>query len=340
MPIDIAVDFGTSKTILLQGSKVVLEQPSVATVDTETWEPVCFGERAYKMIGRTPESLTTVFPMTRGTISDYKTAELMLKYYMKEAFGHRVFKPRIMVSVPIAVTTLQHRSVANVARDAGGRSVCTIEAPVAAALGLGIDFTKPNGALIIDIGAGTTDIAAVSMGGLAKSASLGVASMDFDAAIIRFVKRKYNIMIGDLTAESIKKQIGCVVKRQIPLTMNVGGMDMVSGLPVNFEITSDDVFEATKEVANSICTGIKKVISETDPDLLADIMEKNAYLCGGGCQIYGMRELVSEFTGMKIKQCEDPAHIVVKGARTALKNPELLKDGDYRFRSIEDLITD
>ncbi len=340
MAAEIAIDFGTSKTILLSGSKILLEEPTVASVDTETWEPVCFGRRAYDMIGRTPESITTVFPIERGVISDYKIAEAMLKSYMKKALGRRILKPKLIVSVPIAVTTLQHRSVANAAHAAGGRKVCTVEAPVAAAIGLGVDFEKPDGAMVVDIGAGTTDVAVISMGGLSESSALPAASMDFDTAIAKYVKRKYNILIGNLTAESIKKQIGCVVKRPVTLVMNAKGVDMVSSLPRTFEISSTDVYQATVDVADTICSGIRQVAENTAPDLLSDIMTSGIYLTGGGSQIYGMDELIAESVGIKVNKCSDPGHTVVKGARTVIKNPEIIKNGDYQFRSIEELIVD
>ncbi len=340
MPADIAIDFGTSKTILLSNNKILLEQPSVATVDTETWEPVCFGDVAYNMIGRTPDSLTTVFPLKRGVISDYKVAEKMLRHYMKTALGRKVFKPRAMVSVPIKVTTLQHRSVANVAQTAGSRNVCMIEAPVAAALGMGVDFTKPVGTLVVDIGAGTTDIAVISMGGLATSTSLNVASLDFDAAIIKYVKKEYNIIIGDLTAEAIKKQIGCVIKRPVSLVMSAKGVDVITSLPCTFEISSEDVYNATKDISESICIGIRQVIESAEPDLVSDIMTNGLYLTGGGSQIFGMSKLLEENLGLKVNLSDDPAHTVVKGARIALKNPDILKNSDYHFRSIEELIVE
>lgn len=338
MSTDIGIDLGTSKTILLSGSKVILEQPSVVTVDTETWEPVAYGDKAYAMIGRTPESLTTVYPIERGVIADYDIAEQMLKYYMRKAFGNRIVKPRVMVSMPIGVTSIQHRSVAKAVEIAGGRNVCTVEGPVAAAIGLGVDFNKARGSMIIDIGAGTTDVATISMGGLAECATSRVASYDFDDAIIKYIKKAYNILVGKQTAESIKIQIGSVIPRQVQLAMQAKGRNIFTGLPEIFEITAADIYEAVKDTADMICSSIKSVIENTAPDLISDIMTDGIHLTGGGAMIYGMEELLTEYLGVNVKLAQDPIHSVARGAGMALKNPELLKNGDYQFRSIQELI--
>lgn len=338
MSTDIGIDLGTKKTILLSGSKIISEQPSVVTVNTETWEPICFGEKAYSMIGRTPESLTTVFPIRRGVISDYNIAEKMLKHFMKESFGNRILKPRVMVSMPIGVTSVQHRSVANAVESAGGRNVCTIESPVAAAIGLGVDFKKPRGSFIIDIGAGTTDTATISMGGLANCDSARVASGDFDEAIVRYIRKKYNVFVGLQTAEKIKKQIGSVVKRQVELTMRVKGRNLLTGLPVFVDVSSNDVYCAVADTAHSICTAVKSVIENTPPELVADIMNNGALLTGGGALIYGMPQLLSETLGLEVVPDEDPVHSVARGAGIALRNPDLLKNSDYQFRSIQELV--
>lgn len=335
---DIGIDFGTFKTILLSGSKIILEQPSVVAVDSETWEPICYGEEAYQMIGRTPDSVTVVNPVERGVISDYVIAEKMLKFYMEKAFGNRVIKPRVMISVPIGVTSVQHRSVANSIETAGARSACTIESPIAAAIGLGVDFATPRGNMIIDIGAGITDVAVISMGAFAESCSFRTASFDFDDAIIKYVRRKFKVLIGKPTASRIKEQIGCVIKRPIFLTMKVKGQNAFTGLPQFFEITSDDVYKALKDVASSLCSQIISVIEKTEPDLVADILTYGVHLTGGGSQIFGMDKLLEKKLKVKIIKDIDPVHTVALGAGIALKKPDLLKNGDYQFRSIQELI--
>ncbi|MDD4699709.1 MAG: rod shape-determining protein [Oscillospiraceae bacterium] len=340
MSTDIGIDLGTSKTILLSGSKVILEQPSVVTVDTETWEPIAYGEKAYAMVGRTPDSLTTVYPIERGVIADYNIAEQMLKFYMRKAFGNRIVKPRVMVSMPIGVTSIQHRSVAKAVEIAGGRNVCTVEGPVAAAIGLGVDFNIARGSMIIDIGAGTTDVATISMGGLAECTTARMASFDFDEAIIKYIKKVHNILIGKQTAENIKIQIGSVVPRQVEIAMQAKGRNIFTGLPEIFEITATDIFEAVKDTADTICLSIKSVIENTSPDLISDIMTDGIHLTGGGASIYGMEELLSEYLGVSVKLSQDPIHSVARGAGMALKNPQLLKNGDYQFRSIQELIVE
>ncbi len=335
---DIGIDFGSYKTILISGSKIILEQPSVVAVDSETWEPISYGDEAYQMIGRTPESVTVVTPVERGVISDYQIAEKMLKHYMEKAFGNRIIKPRVMVSVPTGVTSVQHRSVSKSIEIAGARSACTIESPIAASIGLGIDFREPNGSMIIDIGAGITDVAVISMGAFAEFGSFRTASIDFDDAIIKYVRRKYNILIGRQTAKNIKEQIGCVINRPVHLVMSVKGQDAFTGLPKQFEITSDDILEAISDIAEVICSNVRKVIEVTEPDLVGDILTNGIHLTGGGSLIYGMRELLSERLKVEVISDPDPVHTVALGAGIALKKPELLKNGDYSFRSIQELI--
>ncbi len=337
---DIGIDFGTSKTILFSKGKIYLEQPSVVAVDTETWEPICYGDRALSMVGRTPESVTTVFPLEHGVIADYDIAEKMLQHYMQKAFGKRIIKPRVMIPVPIGVTPVQHRSVADVAGYAGGRDVCTIESPVAAALGLGIDFTKPGGNMVVDIGAGVTDIATISMGGIAACGSSHTASYSFDEAIIKFVRKEFNIHIGMQTASLIKEQIGCAIARPVDLTMRAKGQDAYSGLPAVFEITSEQVKEALEDSIADIIRAIKDVLEKTPPDLVADIMERGIMLTGGGALLFGMEQKLQEAIGIHVIVAEDPMHNVVRGELIALKKPKLLKNGDYQFRSIQELIVD
>lgn len=337
---DIGIDFGTSKTILFAKGKIYLEQPSVVAVDSETWEPICYGDRALSMVGRTPESVTTVFPLEHGVIADYDIAEKMLKQYMQTAFGKSIIKPRVMISVPIGVTPVQHRSVADVAGYAGGRDVCTIESPVAAALGLGVDFTKPGGNMVIDVGAGVTDIAAISMGGIAECSSSHTASGSFDVAITKYVRKEFNILIGLQTAARIKEEIGCAVARPVDLTMRAKGQDAFTGLPATFEITSQQVGEALKECVEDICRTAKNVLEKTPPDLVADIMERGIMLTGGGAKLFGMGERLQQVLGIHVIPAEDPMHNVVRGELIALKKPKLLKNGDYQFRSIQELIVD
>lgn len=337
MTTEIGIDLGTSKTVIFSSSKVILELPSVVTVDSDTWEPVYYGEKAKQTLGRTPESLICVHPIEHGVIAEYDIAEKMLKEYMSMAFGNKVLRPKIMATLPAGLTELQHHSLSNVVAFGGGRDVSVIESPLAVAFGLGLDFSKPHGYLIVDIGAGTTDIAVVSMGEIAVCDSFRVASYDFDAQIIRYIRREYNIEIGALMAEEIKKQIGTVIERPIEVTMVAKGRNVFTGLPETFEITSSEVFEAIIDTAKSICDAIRTVLNKTDPDLVSDIKEGQVYLTGGGALISGMKELISQYLSTEVSLLDDPTHSVVRGAAVALNQPHLLKNVNYQLRSIKEL---
>lgn len=337
MATDIGIDLGSSKTVIFSSSKVVLELPSVVTVDSETWEPIYYGEKAKQTIGRTPDSLLSVYPIEHGVISDYDLTELMLKDYMQQAFGNKILRPRIIASLPAGLTELQHHSLSNVVEAAGGRNITVVEGPLAIAFGLGLDFSKPHGTLIVDIGAGTTDVAVISMGGIAACDSFKTASFDFDAQIIRYVRHEYNIEIGPLTAEAIKIKVGAAVKRDIEIAMVAKGRNIFSGLPESFEITSGEVYDAINDTIKSILGAIRNVLNKTDPDLVADIMNDGMYLAGGGSQLAGFANRISEFLGIKVHEMDDPAHSVVKGAAVAIKRPDLLKNVDYQMRSLKEL---
>ncbi len=340
MATEIGIDLGSSKTVIFSSSQVVLEEPSVVTVDAESFEPVYFGEKAKQTLGRTPESLLCVSPIEHGVISDYDIAEAMLKNYMHQAFSNRIIRPRIMATLPAGLTELQHHSVAKVVESSGGRNISVIESPLAIACGLGVDFSKPHGTLIVDIGAGTTDIAVISMGGISVCESFKVASGDFDAQIARYIRKEYNVEVGPLMAEQVKQKIGTVLERPVEIAMIAKGRNVFTGLPEAFEITSAEIMEAIRETADMICNAIRSVLSKTDPDLVADIMADGLYLTGGGALLNGMDRLISEFVGTQVFLLDDPMHSVVRGAAVALKHPELLKNVDYQMRSIRELQID
>ncbi len=338
MATEIGIDIGTSKTVIFSSSKVVLELPSVVTVDAESFEPIYYGEKAKQTLGRTPESFECVMPIEHGVIAYYDIAEMMLKDYMSKAFGNKIVRPSIMATLPAGLTELQHHSLANVVESAGGRNISVIEGPLAIAFGLGLDFTKPHGTLIIDIGAGTTDIAVVSMGGIAVCDSFKTASADFDEQITRYIRKEYNIEIGPLMAETIKKQIGSAIKRPYEIAMVAKGRNVFTGLPESFEITSEEVYEAIRDTLGAITNAIRSVLSKTDPDMINDITSDGLYLTGGGSLLYGMDKLIANYTGLKVNLLDDPTHSVVKGAAVALKKRELLKNVDYQMRSVKELI--
>ncbi len=337
MATDLGVDIGSSKTVIFSSSKIVLERPSVVTVEADTWQPLYFGEKALKTFGRTPESLVCVHPIKHGTIADLELAEAMLKNFMDEAFGRKIIKLRVMAALPTGVTELQHHSMAQVVEAGGGRNVTVIENPIAVAIGLGIDFSQPRGSLIVDMGAGTTDIATISLGGIAQCDSFKVAGNTFDELIIKYIRKEYGVEIGPLTAEKLKKQLCTAVMRPIEIAAPAKGRNIFTGLPQIIEVTSSEIHKVTIEAALSICNAIRKVLEKTDPDIVADIMKDGIYLTGGTSLMNGMPELIEQYFGTKVHIDSDPTHSVVRGAAIALKNPALLKNVDFQYRSIKEL---
>lgn len=337
MATDVGIDIGSSKTVIFSSSKILLELPNAVTVDNDTWEPVYFGEKARQTKGRTPDSLTCVNPIEHGVIADYDIAQIMLTKYMSEAFGNKIMRPRIMATLPAGLTELQHHSLANVVESAGGRNITVIESPLAVAFGLDLNFSEPRGTLIVDVGAGTTDIAVISMGAIAVCESFKTASFDIDAQIIRYIRKEYNIEIGELMAEDIKIKIGAAIERPIEVAMVARGRNVFTGLPESFEISAGEVYDAIIDTVDTICDAVRQVINKTDPDLVADIMEDGLYLTGGGSQLSGFADRLSEYLNINVNSLPDPAHSVVKGAAAALKRSELLKNVDYRMRSIKEL---
>lgn len=340
MATEIAIDLGTSKTVIASGNKILLELPSVVTVDTETWEPVHFGDKAYRTYGRTPESLTTVFPIQHGIIAALDVAEAMLTEYVRSVFGNRISRPKVMVSMPTGVTPIQHHTVANAIEAAGGRNVNVIESPIAAAIGMNIDFSKPHGSMVVDFGAGCTDIATISMGGIVECESFKTASRDIDELIMRYVKKEHNILIGPLTAEEIKKQLGSAIERPLEVCMTAKGRNLLTGLPQAFEISSSEVYEVTHEALDAICNEVRVVLERTAPDIVGDIKESGIFLTGGGALIQGFDKLLSDYIGTAVNMSSDPTHSVVKGEVIAIRRPELLENGDYLYRSIKELIVE
>ncbi|MDR1892319.1 MAG: rod shape-determining protein [Oscillospiraceae bacterium] len=335
---DIGLDFGTASTVICAGRQVVLNEPTAVSLDTQSGRPLKFGSDAFAMVGKTPDSITAVLPVEHGVIANYDAAEHLLRYFLKKVSSTKMVKPRVLVSIPAGVTAVQRRSIMDALQSAGARTVCLIESPVAAAVGIGVDFSKPHGTIIVDIGAGTTDVAVLSLGGLAQCESIRIGGGDFDEAIIRYVRKEYNILIGNKTAEDIKKQIGCVTQRPIEIAMKAKGRNLFTGLPQIFEITTNEVCAAVTDVSYGICNGIQGVMENTPPELVGDIAGDGMILTGGGSLIHGMNELLTRYTGIKANVVDDPFTCVARGAGKALDNLDLLKNGDYEFRTLQDLM--
>ncbi len=312
---DIGIDLGTASILVyIKGKGVVLKEPSVVAIDRETNEIKAIGEEARLMIGRTPGNIVAVRPLRQGVISDYKVTEKMLKYFIRKALGKRTLrKPRICVCVPSQVTEVERKAVEDATYEAGAREVDIIEEPVAAAIGAGIDIAKPCGNMIVDIGGGTTDIAVISLGGTVVSTSIKIAGDDFDEAIVRYVRKKHNLLIGERTAEEIKIGIGTCFSRPEVLTMDIRGRNLVTGLPKTVTFTSDETLEALRETATSIVDAVHTVLERTPPELAADIADRGIVLTGGGALLHGLEELIESKTGIHTVIADEPLRAVVIG---------------------------
>lgn len=337
---DIGIDIGSYKTTIIAGKKVVLEEPTAVAVDTGTGEPIFFGERAHSIAGRAHEHVQVLRPVERGVISDSNLATAMLRYFLRRSFGNRIVKPRVVITAPGGATDVQQRSAAGVAEAAGGRNVRVVETATAAAIGLGLNFSMPHGSMIVDIGAGTTDIAVITLGGVAECISLPVASYDYDEAIIRFVKTEHGILIGPHTAEHIKKQIGSATPRAVDITLTVGGVDIVTGMPRAFTVSSSDIYRVTQDITAEIGTAVAKMLENTLPDLAADIADEGIHLIGGGAKMCGFEEFLAARTGVPARLAEFPCECVSKGAGIAVRNPNLLRNADYAYRTRQNLVSD
>ncbi len=315
LSMDIGIDLGTASILVYIKEKgIVLKEPTVVAYDRDSQEIVAIGEEARKMIGRTPGNITAVRPLRQGVISDYIVTEKMLKYFISKAMGRRTLrKPRISICIPSGATEVEKRAVEDATYKAGAREVTIIEEPVAAAIGAGIDISKACGNMIVDIGGGTSDIAVISLGGTVVSTSLKLAGDDFDEAIIRYMRKKHNLLIGERTAEEIKMTIGCAYPRPETTTMDVKGRNLMTGLPKTMTVTSDETLEALHDCAMQIVDAIHGVLERTPPELASDIYERGIVMTGGGSLLSGLDELIEEKTGINTMLAESPMTAVAVG---------------------------
>ena len=329
---DIGIDLGTASVLVhVKDKGIVLCEPSVVAIDKDTGKLYAVGEEAQKMLGRTPGNIVAVRPLRDGVISDYSTTEMMLKYFIRKVTKNRLFKPKIMVCVPSGVTEVEERAVIDAATQAGGRHVYLIEEPIAAAIGAGIDISQACGSMV-DIGGGTSDIAVISLGGTVVSNSIKVAGDKFDEAIVKHIRKKYSTVIGDRTAEELKKQIGSVYKMDEEKTLEIRGRSLISGLPTTLVVSSEEIREALDEVATQIVDAVHYVLERTPPELVGDISENGIVMTGGGSMIYGLDKLLMEKTGIKVYLAEDPLCCVAKGTGASLDNLHVLRDkGSYMY---------
>lgn len=312
---DIGIDLGTANVLVyMKGKGVVLREPSVVAFDRDTNKIKAIGEDARLMLGRTPGNIVAVRPLRQGVISDYTVTEKMLRYFIQKACGKTRFrKPRISVCVPSGVTEVEKKAVEDATYEAGAREVAIIEEPIAAAIGAGIDIARPCGNMIVDIGGGTADIAVISLGGTVVSTSIKVAGDDFDEAIVRYMRKNHNLLIGERTAEDIKVKIGSAYQRPQVETMDVRGRNLVTGLPKTITVTSDETLDALKEITSQIVEAVHSVLEKTPPELAADVADRGIVLTGGGSLLYGLEELIEERTGITTMTAEDPMTAVAVG---------------------------
>ena len=322
---DIGIDLGTATVIAyMKGKGIVLREPSVVAVDNGTRDVLAVGGEARRMLGRTPGNIVATRPLRDGVISDYTVTEKMLKYFINKVGGKTLFAPRIMICIPSRVTEVEKKAVIDAATNAGARKVYLIEEPIAAAIGAGIDISKPCGNMVIDIGGGTTDVAVISLGGSVVSTSIKVAGDKFDEAVVKYIKKKHNISIGERTAEDLKINIGCVYPKMQDMEMEVRGRDLMSGLPKTVTVHSSEMLEELIEPAMMIVDAVHSVLEKTPPELAADISDRGIYMTGGGCLVDGLDKLIQEKTGINVMIAQDTVSCVALGTGKALENLDVL----------------
>jgi rod shape-determining protein MreB len=331
--LDIGLDLGTASVLIyIKGKGIVLREPSVVAIDKNTDRILAVGEEARKMLGRTPGNIVAIRPLRDGVISDYHITEKMLRYFLNKVSANnffKLFKPRVMICVPSGVTEVEKRAVEDAAVQAGARKTYLIEEPIAAAIGAGIDITKACGSMVVDIGGGTTDIAVISLGGTVVSTSVKIAGDKFDEAIIRYMRKKHNVMIGERTAEDLKINIGTVFPRQQKVQMDIRGRNLVSGLPKTITVTSTELMEALEEPVSSVVEAVHSVLERTPPELASDISDRGIVMTGGGCLVYGMDKLLEHKTGIKVIIADEAVSCVALGTGKTLNNLEYLKKDSF-----------
>ena len=325
---DIAIDLGTMTTILfIRGRGIRLREATLVAMDRSTGRILRIGDEAKKMLGRTPANIMPVHPIVSGVISDYDMTARMLKEFINRVTSFSLFKPRVLVCVPASITGVEERAIIDAAIEAGARKVYLLETSIATAVGAGIDISKADGHMIIDIGSGTTEVAVVSLGGVVEGESIKTAGMVFDDAIVRFIRKKHNLLIGLRTAEELKQSIGCVYPRPEVMYEEVKGRCLVTGLPRSVTISSSDIIEALEEPVTQVLEAIHLVLERTPPELVADISENGIVLSGGGSQIWGLDKLITEKTGISAILVDDALTCAAYGAGRMLQNLDDMTEG-------------
>ncbi|ALS26986.1 rod shape-determining protein [Paenibacillus cisolokensis] len=327
---DLGIDLGTANTLVyVRGKGIVVREPSVVALRTDTKTIEAVGEHAKKMIGRTPGNIRAVRPMKDGVIADFETTATMIKYFIRQAQKQRSLFPRhpsVMVCVPSGITAVEKRAVEDATKQAGAREAYTIEEPFAAAIGADLPVWEPTGSMVVDIGGGTTEVAVISLGGIVTSRSIRIAGDEMDEAIIQYIKRMYNLMIGERTSEQLKMDIGTALPLEKTESMEIRGRDLVTGLPKTLSITSDEITEALTDTVNAIVEAVKITLEKCPPELSADIMDRGIVLTGGGALLRNLDKLLARETGMPVIVAENPLDCVAIGTGRALDNIHLFKN--------------
>ncbi|MGB2993721.1 MAG: rod shape-determining protein [Paenisporosarcina sp.] len=326
---DVGIDLGTANTLVfIKGKGIVLREPSVVAKNTNNGDIVAVGNDAKNMIGRTPGSIVAIRPMKDGVIADFDITTAMIQYYLKEAMkasGGTWKKPNVMICVPYGITSVERRAVIDAARQAGARDAVTIEEPFAAAIGSNLPVWEPTGSMVVDIGGGTTEVAVISLGGIVTSESVRVAGDAMDHAITSYIRKMYNLTIGERTAEAIKIEIGSAKVIDNVEKMEIRGRDLVTGLPKTLEISSEEIAEALKESVTAIIDGVKKTLEQTPPELSADVMERGIVLTGGGALLKNLDKVISDETSMPVFIAENPLDCVAIGTGMALEHMNMIR---------------
>lgn len=327
---DIGIDLGTASVLIyVKGKGIVLQEPSVVAIDLDTNKVLAVGEEAQRMLGRTPGNIVAIRPLKDGVISDYDVTEKMLKHFLEKVTGgvglFRFLKPQIIVCVPSGVTEVEKRAVIDATMEAGARDVYLIEEPIAAAIGAGIEISLPNGSMVVDVGGGTSDVAVISLGGIVVSTSIKIAGDKFDEAIVKYMRKKHSLLIGERTAEEIKINIGSAYPRDEEVYLEVRGRNLVSGLPETIKVSSSETLEALKESVAQIADAVHYVLEKTPPELSADISDKGILLTGGGSLLNGLDKLISKRTGIRVYIAEEAISCVAKGTGEALNSIKVLQ---------------
>lgn len=333
---DLGIDLGTANTLVyVKGKEIVTREPSVVAIQMSTKQVLAVGEDAKKMIGRTPGDIVAIRPLRDGVIADFNVTQSMLKHFIKKAYKKRsLFQPRVVVCVPSGVTEVEKRAVEEASIHAGAKDAYLIEEPMAAAIGAGLPVHEPTGSLIVDIGGGTTEVAVISLGGIVTSKSIRVGGDEFDESIVNYVKKQYNLMIGERTAEEVKISIGSADKNSEVKIMEIRGRDLVTGLPKTMEISSQEIYEAMEEPINNIIDAIKSTLEKTPPELAADIIEKGIMLTGGGALLKGIDTVIIQETGMPVNIAENALDCVAIGTGMALDNIDVIRKSLYNNRRL------